>query len=241
MTILTIGVFDGVHRGHQILLGHLGEQSIAVTFSNHPSEILKGVSPLRLSSLRLKIALLKEFGVKKVIAIPFTEELSNLTFDAFLEPYPIRHLILGEGAAFGKEGLGNADALRTLGLRRGFTVQTIQKLCLADQPISSSRIRTLILDGKLTEAESLLGRPYCFEYDPLIPDLNIALPPDGSYNVWSHSPSGIDETSLTIQNRIPRLSANMILETRMMQLISFGPNLNPNLINYLCQTSPAVS
>jgi hypothetical protein len=235
MNILTIGVFDGVHRGHQAVLSHLNSQSIVVTFSNHPSGILKGASPFLLSSIRLKLAFLTECGIEKTIVIPFTRDLSEMSFVDFLKSFSFRHLILGVDAVFGKGGLGQADTLRVLGLQRGFTVQIIPKLSDAGQPISSSRIRSLIQNGKLNEAEKLLGRPYCFDYSPQSEfDPTIALPPDGSYTVWSHSALGIGMTQLVIENCVPRLNSDM------MQLISFGPNLNPNIFKHLCQTSPAV-
>lgn len=233
---MTIGVFDGVHLGHQMLLHHLNEQSIVVTFSNHPSEILAPLAAPQLSSLRLKLALLKEYGVSDPIVIPFTRDLAEISFEAFLKPYCFRHLLLGDGAAFGKGGQGNEKTLQALGLRSGFTVQTIKKLCVAGQPVSSTRIRSLILAGKLSEAENLLGHPYCIDYFPESESFkNIVLPPDGSYTVWSHSDTGINKIELTIRDRILKPSVNK------MQLISFGFNLNPNLFNHLCQTSPAVS
>jgi hypothetical protein len=236
MSSLTIGVFDGVHRGHQSILRQLDDQPIVVTFSNHPAEILKSSPPPLLCSCRLKLALLKEFGVNNTVVIPFTRALSEMTFEDFLAPYSFRHLILGDGAAFGKNGQGNADALRIFGLQRGFTVQSISKFLIGNQPISSTRIRSLITDGKLIEAENLLGRPYCIDYSPELKSFqNIVLPPDGLYTVWSHSKTGVEMIELTIRDQILRPSANK------MQLISFGPNLNPNLFNYLCQISPAVS
>jgi len=234
MTILTIGVFDGVHRGHQSLLSHLGNDSIVITFSNHPAEVLKNSVPPQLCSLSLKLALLKKYGVFNPIVIPFTRDLSQVNFEFFLEPYSFNHLILGEGAAFGFDGQGNAEALRILGLKRGFTVQTVQKLQVGNQPISSSRIRSLILEGKLSEAEILLGHPYCIDYDPhSLP--HIALPPDADYTIWSHSDKGSEMVRLTIHNRVLKPSANI------KQLICFGSNLTPNLFNQLCQTSLAVS
>ena len=207
-----------------------------MTFSNHPSEILKASAPSPLCSLRLKLAFLKEHGVNDAIVLPFTRDLSEMTFEAFLQPHSFRHLILGEGAVFGVDGQGNADALRVLGLKRGFTVQTVQKLKITGQTVSSTRIRSLILDGKLNEAEALLGRPYCFEYSPdSKPSPNIILPPDGEYTVWTHSRTGVEMSRLTIQDRTVQMSATKL------QLISFGPNLNPNLFNCLCQISLAVS
>jgi len=235
MKILTIGVFDGVHRGHQSLLRHLNEQSLLVTFSNHPIEILKGYAPPLLSSHSLKIALLQECGIDHPIVIPFTRTLSETAFDVFLEPFAFQHLLLGEDSVLGREGKGNANALQQLGIQKGFTVQTISKLVIAGLPVSSTRIRSLIQAGKLSEAETLLGRPYCIDYSP-DSACNAVLPPDGEYCIWSHSHSGIKISQLTIRNSILLPSENK------RQLLSFGPNLNPNLFENLChQTSLAAS
>lgn len=235
MTALTIGNFDGVHRGHQLLFDHLrktGLKTIALTFSNHSSEILKGSAPPLLNTTPLKTALLEEY-VDEAISIPFTETLANQSFEEFLSPYTMSYLILGEDAAFGKNRLGTPDALRALGKQRGFQVQIISKLCIDHKPISSTRIRELIAQGNLAKAEELLGRPHCFYYTGSMDHL--ALPPDGRYAVWSLSKSGLKPIELMIQNQKP------ILSSKRPQLISFSPNINPSIYQKLCQTSPAVS
>jgi cytidyltransferase-like protein len=236
MIALTIGVFDGVHRGHQLLLRQMkkrGHRSVIVTFSNHPAEILKNIAPPLLTPLPLKCALLKECGADEVVVIPFTKELAEETFEDFLAPYPIQHLVLGEDAAFGKGCLGRPDALRLLGLQRGFSVHALPKLHFHQKPITSTRIRVLIAQGNLQEAEALLGRSHCFYYSS--PALTAALPPDGEYPVWAHSSAGVVSTTLSIRGRLPQIS----LESP--QLISFGKNINPLLFSNLCQTSPAAS
>jgi cytidyltransferase-like protein len=294
MTALTIGVFDGVHRGHQHLLQQLKkkhDRSIVLTFSNHPSEILKQPAPPQLTPSAIKRLLIEEEKIDEIISIPFTRSIADQSFEEFLEPYTFTHLVLGEGAALGKDCLGTPDALRILGLKRGFTVQVLPKLCIGPSPVSSSRIRRLIAAGDLNDAESLLGRPYFFYYSPegiaklaswskfgdrkagsifrevtisedgigtsrkiesgeartnFDPNWSFAisspdnpekpfLPPDGEYSVWSHSSSGIIPTTLIIQNQQP------ILPLNVLQLISFGPNLNPKLLQKLCLISPVAS
>ncbi len=237
MIALTIGVFDGVHLGHQLLLRHLKEtalSTVVLTFSNHPSEILRKTTPALLTCLPLKIALLKEGGADEVLSIPFTRELADLPFEEFLAPYPIRHLILGEDAAFGRGCLGTPEALRLLGLKRNFSVHALPKLHIDNKPISSSRIRLLIEQGHLNEAEALLGRPHCLYVSPASDLSSLCLPPDGAYPVWSHSIRGIAPRILAIRNR------TLELTNKNPQLISFGLNLNPLLFEKACQTSPAV-
>jgi hypothetical protein len=231
---LTIGVFDGVHRGHQLLFNELKKfscKSVALTFSNHPSAVLRNIAPPIISSLPLKRALI---DVQETIIVNFTESFAHLTFEEFLEPYPIQHLVLGEDAAFGKGCLGTPDALRLLGLKRGFTVHALPKLCWDGKPISSTRIRVLIAQGKLKDAEELLGRPHCFYYSPQEPLQRLALPPDGEYPVWLHSETGVAESILRIENQLPVLSKATLL-------VSFGPNLNPLLFEKVCQMSPVAS
>lgn len=155
MNSLTVGFFDGVHRGHREVLKHC---STVITFPNHPKEILGGSSPHLLTPEPFKTTLLKNLGLT-VISIPFTRELANLTFEEFLAPYVFDNLVLGEDSAFGKKRLGTPEALRELGLQRGFTVQIIPKLQYRGVPISSSRIRALLEQKNLSEAEELLGYP----------------------------------------------------------------------------------
>jgi hypothetical protein len=230
MIALSIGNFDGVHRGHQMLIERLKNSSlktVVITFLNHSSSAMGLLEPLSLSAAALKIALLKERGVDEVIAIPFTHQLADEPFEDFLLTYPIAELILGENATIGKNRLGTPDRLKLLGLQRGFRVHTIPTV----KSISSSLIRQLIAVGDLAQAEELLGRPYCF----FSSSTHIALPPDGCYRAWSYSESGIEKIDLLIQNQVPILASNR------PQLISFGPNLNPLIFKKLCQIFPVAS
>jgi FAD synthase len=234
MTAMMIGVFDGVHRGHQLLIQEILNthcHAVALTFPNHPLETLKGFSPALLTPLPWKISLLKEYGIQETIVLPFTRRLSDLSFEDFLAPYSFRHLILGEDAALGKGNLGNSDTLKILGLQRGFMVHSMPKLFAKDLPISSTRIRHLIKAGELEEAARLLGRPHTFYYAPF--QKPIALPPDGRYPIWVPSPKGLIETELTIRNQIPK---NPELENHW---VSFGPDVNPLLYQIACPTSLA--
>ena len=216
MIALTIGVFDGVHRGHQLLLNDLsktGYKTVVLTFSNHPLSVLKGISPPLLTPLPLKTALLKQYGADEVIVIPFTKTIAEMSFEEFLKPYSIRHLILGEDAAFGQGRRGTPEALHQFGQNHGFTVHVQPLLQIDNQPLSSTRIRALVAKGLFEEAETLLGRPYCLS----LPCEKPALPPDGQYRVWSHSYNGIQETTLSIHNQTIMSLSNHL------QLITFMP------------------
>ena len=154
----------------------------------------------------------------------FSQKTAELSFEEFLAPYAISHLVVGENATLGKNCLGTPDALRILGLTRGFAVHVLPKY----RSISSTEIRILIAEGRLSEAERLLGRPHAFYYSPDAPEDNLALPPDGEYPAWA----GASQISLIIKNRRP---ANL----EKPGLVSFGPKINPLVAN-LC-LSHAVS
>ena len=186
MRSLTIGFFDGVHKGHQEVLKHC---STVITFSNHPKEILGGNPPPLLTPEPFKTKLLQDLGLE-VISIPFTKQLSQLTFEEFLAPYSFDRLILGMDSAFGKNRLGTPDNLRLLGLKRGFQVEVIPNLA----NISSSKIRALIQDGDLASAQKLLGRPHY-----LCNGLGL-LPPPGIYQVQINGTS----TLLKLPCSIPK-------------------------------------
>lgn len=164
MTALTIGMFDGVHRGHQLIFQRLKETGCpiaAVTFSNHPAEALGKPTPTLITPLPVKLALFKKFGIEFPRVLSFTKELALQSYEEFLRSCPpIRHLILGDGATIGRDRLGTPEALLLLGKKQGFTVQFIPKLLFNEIPISSSRIRALLEQGRLKEAEELLGHPY---------------------------------------------------------------------------------
>lgn len=226
---LTIGVFDGVHLGHQHLFKVLAETGCptqAITFSNHPFDILNPASaPMPLTPLPLKQLFLSSYGIEETLVFPFTEELASQSYAEFLAPYEFAHLVIGDDAAIGRGRLGTPEALRLLGLSRGFQVHVVPKLQDKGAPLSSSRIRSLIAAGDLREAERLLGRPYCFAFRE--DNIHSLLPPDGRYPVSAYSPAGVIPTTLTIENRIP------LLPLEAPQLISFGL-LNPTICDRLC-------
>jgi riboflavin kinase/FMN adenylyltransferase len=157
---MTVGMFDGVHRGHQHLirtLQALGGRSVVLTFLNHPGEILGSSSPDLITPPSLKEELLREQKIDEVIMMQFTSSFAEMTYDQFLESYPIQYLVLGTGAALGKGRRGSIEALRFLGKRRGFEVVEVAHLQEFGEVISSSRIRILLKEGRKDEAEQLLG------------------------------------------------------------------------------------
>ncbi|NGX45684.1 MAG: Riboflavin biosynthesis protein RibF [Chlamydiae bacterium] len=198
---LTIGNFDGVHRGHHLLIDSLRarvkEQGVvgALTFSNHPSYVLNHLppSPLLCSKLH-KIRLLQEAGVDTCFSIAFTEALAALSYREFLarirEAFPFDFLILGKGAAFGKKQEGNQEQILKLADEWGFEAIYLEKL----EGISSGLIRKTILEGALDVAAQMLGRPFSIlgelKEGVLLFEEALCLPPKGSYPVVVRSEEG---------------------------------------------------
>jgi len=194
---LTIGSFDGVHLGHQALLTHLrahlpSESTLAVfTFSNHPSHHFTPEAPTALIYPPLqKIKYLKEAGADQIIVIPFTAQFAQTPFNQFLRQLKERlnfsYLLLGKGAAFGKDRQGNEENIKPLGLKMGFEVDYLPKFSSDGAPVSSGRIRTLISQGELAKASSYLGRPYSLMgliQNNTMHTSHLCLPPQGIYNI----------------------------------------------------------
>ena len=161
---LSIGIFDGVHLGHQALLSRLKQmapQTAVFTFSNYPDEVLHGVSILQLTTLSHRLALFEKMGIDHTILVPFTQSFSQQTARQFLtqinRSIPFSYLVLGHDAVIGHDR--NCD-LSDLTKELSFVLEYLEPIRLNGKVISSSEIRKCILAGKLAEASALLGRPY---------------------------------------------------------------------------------
>ena len=186
---LTIGNFDGLHRGHQHLLSILknsGLPTAVLTFSNHPSDVLKNRahSPL-LCTQEHKIRLFGHAGIDLLIVLPFTVEFAQQSYTHFLkslkEHLCFSQLILGKGAALGNRQEGTEEKVSALGKTLGFETHYIDK----HLEISSGAIRKAILQGDLETARLLLGRPFSLYAKPApeIDGSGLCLPPNGTYLV----------------------------------------------------------
>jgi riboflavin kinase / FMN adenylyltransferase len=163
---LTIGTYDGVHLGHQYLFQELKKYGTAdvLTFSNHPAEVLNPhTAPPLIDTLDQKIRRLENNGIDLAVIIPFTTELSSLSYDTFLkqvrEHLPFTHLILGEGAVIGNRGQGTEKNIRALAKELDFEAIYLPKFTLDGEVVSSRKIRQLIETGNFEQAFNLLGRP----------------------------------------------------------------------------------
>lgn len=173
-TAVTVGTFDGVHRGHQFVLARLREQGAAlrlptlvVTFEPHPLEIIRPAgAPRRLTVRQEKLLALAACGVDYVAQIPFTPAFRALSAEAFIRDvlvgrYGMRALLLGHDHHFGREREGDEALVRAIAARAGFSVQAIDALALpSGGQLSSSVIRRAVAAGDLALAERGLGRRY---------------------------------------------------------------------------------
>jgi riboflavin kinase/FMN adenylyltransferase len=152
---LTIGSFDGVHRGHQALLNKLkfyGVPTAVLTFPSHPLQTLRPPAPTPITTLEARLQLLGKERIDYCILIPF-QDIVNIPFDHFLADLPLSHLLLGEGSAFGKNREGTQSNVEAWGKQTNVHVEYIKKV----ETISSSQIRAAIASGDLKLAETLLG------------------------------------------------------------------------------------
>jgi riboflavin kinase / FMN adenylyltransferase len=174
--VATIGVFDGVHRGHRALLARVAEsarregcRAVAVTFDPPPEEVLAPESvPARLTLPDRKRELLENAGIDRVHIVPFTPAVARMPADAFvtrvlLDAFDLGGLVIGYDFRFGAQGRGDAATLRAIGAGHAFWVEEVEAVLDGGLPISSTRIRALVREGNVAEAARLMARPYALE------------------------------------------------------------------------------
>ena len=169
-SVLALGMFDGVHVGHRALLSQaaaaarsLSAQTVAFTFTDAPGKLLHlPVTSLATPSQRTQWLL--EAGADRVDMVDFTREFADLSpedFVGYLQArYDIAALAAGFNYTFGRQGAGTAETLRQLGERHGFQVLIAEPVLVEGEPVSSTRIRSMIGRGDMGAARALLGRPY---------------------------------------------------------------------------------
>lgn len=169
-TVVVIGVFDGVHKGHQALLNRAkeiadGRSIIALTFDPHPRAVFAPDSvPPMLTTLADRVELLKIHNADQVAVMKFNEQFAAMSPEKFVEDILVRQLhvstvIVGKNFTYGSKAAGTVETLIKDGEKHGFIVD-VQELAGGAEVISSSRIRNLVLEGKVEEARELLSRPH---------------------------------------------------------------------------------
>ena len=173
--VVTIGTFDGVHRGHQEILRNmvnraheLGGESVVVTFYPHPRQVISHDSSIRfISTQEEKIRLLETLGIDNLIIIKFTKEFAAKSSEDFIKDYIVKNiqpavLIIGYDHHFGKGRTGDFEMLNELGSQYHFKVEKIQEQDVDNVAVSSTKIRHFLVDGDIKNANKLLG--YEFSY-----------------------------------------------------------------------------
>jgi riboflavin kinase/FMN adenylyltransferase len=174
--VVTIGVFDGVHRGHQAIIGQavrrsreLGVQSVVVTFDPHPMEVVRpGSHPPVLTSSRRKAELIERLGVDGLCVLPFTKEFSRLDAAEFVHDVLVEHLhatevVVGENFRFGHKAAGDVAALAGFGKRFGFSVSGAPLVAESGTTFSSTYVRACVTAGDVGAAAEALGRDHRVE------------------------------------------------------------------------------
>jgi riboflavin kinase/FMN adenylyltransferase len=169
---LTIGSFDGVHKGHQAIVERLtagahavGVSAVVLTFHPHPAVVLRGMQePYYLTSPQERAELLGELGVDVVVVHPFNHEVAQLSAHEFVsrlhQHLGMQRLCVGHDFALGHNREGNIPTLEKLGVEFGYQLEVIGPISLSDQEVSSSQIRSALGEGDVEQAARLLGRPY---------------------------------------------------------------------------------
>lgn len=170
--VATIGNFDGVHLGHQAVLGQLAEKAGAlglptavITFEPQPQEYFAADVPPRLTRLREKVKALSRFSVNRVLCLRFDRTLATIPAEEFIrrvlvEGLGLRYLVVGDDFRFGAGRKGDFALLRQAGERHGFEVARMRTFSIGGERVSSTRVRAALAAGDLLLAEQLLGRPY---------------------------------------------------------------------------------
>ncbi len=212
-SVVTIGVFDGVHRGHQQTIGHAVERakelnlpSVVLTFDPHPSEVVRpGTHPAVLTPPLRKAELVEDLGVDVLCVQPFTLDFSRLSADQFVHDLLVEHLhtalvVVGENFRFGHRAAGDVTLLEKLGRTFGFQVEPAPLVTSDGVIFSSTYVRSCVDAGDVEAAAQVLGRPHRIEGVVVrgdqrgrqlgFPTANLmtarytAIPGDGVYAAW---------------------------------------------------------
>ncbi len=242
---LAIGVFDGVHRGHQAVVSTSADHArsangtpVVVTFDPHPEKVLRPhTAPHLLTATQHKIALIRNLGVAHLLVINFDRKFAATPPEEFVRELvthakPLREICVGHEWSFGKDRRGNLDLLNQLGKQFGFNVVGIQPVKLNGTVVSSTAIRQAIEHGDLDRAAEMLGRPYTIlgtvvEGDGLgkkigFPTANLSahseqFPPNGVYaaNAWLDGTLHHGVVNLGCRPTVSKDGSNRVLEIHL--------------------------
>jgi riboflavin kinase/FMN adenylyltransferase len=259
-TLVSVGNFDGVHRAHAHVLAEIvsraraqGAKAVAITFEPHPTRILKPELGLKLlTPTAEKLRWLATTGVDAVLLLPFGRDLSLMTPQQFAErvlkdKLHAREVHEGFNFRFGHKAAGNVEMLSELGREMGFEVVVYPEMTLRGETVSSTRVRKLIGEGRVSRARHLLARPFCILGVPgrgrgygskyTVPTINLArydelVPKDGVYITWTRVGDERFDSVTNVGNR-PTFGAELFaIETH---LLNFHPiELTPETEVEIC-------
>jgi riboflavin kinase/FMN adenylyltransferase len=252
-SLVSVGNFDGVHRAHAHVLGEIvararpiGAKAVAVTFEPHPARILRPDSGLKLlTPVPEKLRLLETTGIDAVLMLPFGRDLSLMTPRQFAErilkkKLHAREVHEGYNFRFGHKAAGDVNLLAQLGNEMGFEVKVYSEQKLRGEPVSSSHIRKLLSEGRVSRARHLLGTPgrgrgLGSKYT--VPTINLAryeehVPKDGVYITWTRVDSECFDSVTNVGNRPTFGADSFAIETH---LLNFHPiDLTPESEVEIC-------
>jgi riboflavin kinase/FMN adenylyltransferase len=262
-TLLTIGVFDGVHLGHRLLISKLTQRAVegnflsgVITFKSNPKAVLSPKSKLaRLTTLEERETLLKNLGVDLVVPLTFTKEVAALSareFVLYLKRYLKMHgLIIGPNFALGRGREGNVAALQTLGKELGFTVEVVRPLTVESTLVSSTAVRAALARGDMKTATKLLGRYFSlsgevaggYERGHILgfPTANLqlepeqAIPEDGVYATLAHIDDKVYQSVTNIGIRPTFGKGERTVEVHILDFAAdlYGRKLTTELVERL--------
>ncbi len=247
-TIVSVGNFDGVHRAHTQVLDRIVQRArafngkaVAIAFDPHPVRILRPDADLKLlTPTPEKLRLLERCGLQAVLLLPFTRDLSLLTPRQFAERIlkkrlHAREVHEGFNFRFGHKAAGDVTLLAELGKEMGFELVVYPEMRLRGEPVSSSRIRNLLREGRVSRARHLLGRPFCilstagrgrgYGSKYTVPTINLSryeelIPKDGVYVTRTRVGQECFDSVTNVGNRPTFEAESFAVETH---LLNFHP------------------
>src|SRR6202050_3333018 len=247
-SLVSVGNFDGVHRAHAHVLGEIvrgsrqsGARAVAVIFEPHPARILRPDSGLKLlTPIPEKLRLLEATGIDAVLVLPFGRDLSLMTPRQFVERILKKKLHAqevheGYNFRFGHKAAGDVTLLAQFGDEMGFEVKVYSEEKLRGEPVSSSHIRKLIGEGRVSRARHLLARPFSILGNPgrgrglgskyTVPTINLAryeelVPKDGVYITWTRVADERFDSVTNVGNRPTCGADSFAIETHLLNFHS---------------------
>lgn len=255
---LTIGVFDGVHRGHRALMSRLDDRlaKTVLTFEPHPVEVLRpGTPPRLITTIDERTALFEAAGLDQVGVLDLAEikELGpdDFVVEVLLNRIRMRHLVLGPDFRFGRDRTGDVTLLVEMGRRRGFEVDIVDLVTDEQGPVSSSRIRTMIETGQVSEAARHLGSRFSLT-GPVIhgdkrgaaigyPTANLTPPPrkviprDGVYAAFAHVGGEVKNAAVNVGRRPTFGGGELLVEAFIMDFDEeiYGHEITIEFVEFL--------